>query len=111
MAVSVHQPRTFIEQFTLPDGRRISLLGEGRLINLAAAEGHPSAVMDMSFANQALCAEYMVQHANELKTRVYPVPEEIDKKIAALKLEAMGIQIDVLTPEQAKYLTSWQEGT
>ena len=111
MAVSVHQPRAFIEQFTLPDGRRISLLGEGRLINLAAAEGHPSAVMDMSFANQALCAEYMVKHANELKTTVYPVPEEIDKKIAALKLEAMGIQIDVLTPEQSKYLTSWQEGT
>ena len=111
LAVSVHQPRTFIEQFTLPDGRRISLLGEGRLINLAAAEGHPSAVMDMSFANQALCAEYMVQHASELKTTVYPVPEEIDKKIAALKLEAMGIQIDVLTPEQSKYLTSWQEGT
>ena len=111
MAVSVHQPRAFIEQFTLPDGRRISLLGEGRLINLAAAEGHPSAVMDMSFANQALCAEYMVKHANELKTTVYPVPEEIDKKIAALKLEAMGIEIDVLTPEQSKYLTSWQEGT
>jgi len=111
MAVSVHHPRAFIEQFTLPDGRRISLLGEGRLINLAAAEGHPSAVMDMSFANQALCAEYMVKHANELKTTVYPVPEEIDKKIAALKLEAMGIEIDVLTPEQSKYLTSWQEGT
>ena len=111
MAVSVRQPRAFIEQFTLPDGRRISLLGEGRLINLAAAEGHPSAVMDMSFANQALCAEYMVKHANELKTTVYPVPEEIDKKIAALKLEAMGMKIDVLTPEQSKYLTSWQEGT
>jgi adenosylhomocysteinase len=111
MAVSVHHPRTFIEQFTLPDGRRISLLGEGRLINLAAAEGHPSAVMDMSFANQALCAEYMVKHASELKTIVYPVPEEIDNRIAALKLEAMGIKIDVLTPEQSKYLTSWQEGT
>jgi adenosylhomocysteinase len=98
MAVSVHQPRAFVEQFTLPDGRRISLLGEGRLINLAAAEGHPSAVMDM-------------KHANELKTTVYPVPEEIDKKIAALKLEAMGIKIDLLTQEQSKYLTSWQEGT
>jgi adenosylhomocysteinase len=111
MAVSVHEPRPFIEQFTLPDGRRISLLAEGRLINLAAAEGHPSAVMDMSFANQALCAEYIVQHASELKKTVYPVPEEIDKKIAALKLEAMGITIDILTPEQAKYLASWQEGT
>jgi adenosylhomocysteinase len=111
MAVSVHNPRPFIEQFTLPDGRRISLLGEGRLINLAAAEGHPSAVMDMSFANQALCAEYIVQHASELTKTVYPVPQEIDKRIAALKLDAMGIQIDVLTPEQARYLVSWQEGT
>ncbi len=111
MASSVHQPRPFVEQFTLADGRRISLLGEGRLINLAAAEGHPSAVMDMSFANQALCAEYMVQHASELEETVYPVPEEIDKMIAALKLEAMDIDIDVLTPEQAKYLTSWEEGT
>jgi adenosylhomocysteinase len=111
MAVSVHEPRPFVEQFTLADGRRISLLGEGRLINLAAAEGHPSAVMDMSFANQALCAEYMVQHAAELVTTVYPVPEEIDKNIAALKLKAMGIEIDVLTPEQAKYLVSWEEGT
>ena len=111
MAVSVHEPRPFIEQFTLPDGRRISLLAEGRLINLAAAEGHPSAVMDMSFANQALCAEYMVQHASELNKTVYPVPEAIDKRIAALKLEAMGVEIDVLTPEQIKYLASWQEGT
>jgi adenosylhomocysteinase len=111
MAVSVHQPRPFVEQFTLADGRRISLLGEGRLINLAAAEGHPSAVMDMSFANQALCAEYMVKHASELQKKVYPVPEEIDKGIAALKLEAMGIKIDVLTPQQARYLVSWEEGT
>jgi adenosylhomocysteinase len=111
MAVSAHEPRPFVEQFTIGDGRRISLLGEGRLINLAAAEGHPSAVMDMSFANQALCAEYMVQHAEELKNTVYPVPEEIDKEIARLKLEAMGIEIDVLTPEQAKYLASWEEGT
>jgi adenosylhomocysteinase len=111
LAVSVHEPRPFVEQFTLADGRRISLLGEGRLINLAAAEGHPSAVMDMSFANQALCAEYIVQHATELKRTVYPVPENIDKEIARLKLEAMGLQIDVLTPEQAKYLSSWEEGT
>jgi adenosylhomocysteinase len=111
LAVSVHEPRPSVQQYTLPDGRRISLLGEGRLINLAAAEGHPSAVMDMSFANQALCAEYMVQHAEELAATVYPVPEVIDKDIAALKLEAMGIKIDVLTPEQARYLASWQEGT
>jgi adenosylhomocysteinase len=111
LAVSVHEPRTYIEQFTLADGRRISLLGEGRLINLAAAEGHPSAVMDMSFANQALCAEYMVQHAEELERTVYSVPEEIDAEIARLKLEAMGIEIDVLTPEQVRYLASWQEGT
>jgi adenosylhomocysteinase len=111
MAVSVHEPRPFVQQFELADGRRISLLGEGRLINLAAAEGHPSAVMDMSFANQALCAEYMVQHAEELERTVYPVPEDIDKEIARLKLKAMGIQIDELTPEQAKYLSSWEEGT
>ncbi|MBN1660132.1 MAG: adenosylhomocysteinase [Anaerolineae bacterium] len=111
MAVSVHEPRPFVEQFTLADGRRISLLGEGRLINLAAAEGHPSAVMDMSFANQALCAEWMVAHAEDLEKRVYGVPEEIDKDIARLKLEAMGVQIDVLTEEQARYLASWQEGT
>lgn len=111
MSVAVHEPRPFIEQFTLTDGRRISLLGEGRLINLAAAEGHPSAVMDMSFANQALCAEYIVEHANELEKTVYPVPEEIDKNIAALKLKAIGVEIDVLTPEQAKYLASWEEGT
>jgi adenosylhomocysteinase len=111
LSVHVHHPRTFIEQFTLADGRRISLLGEGRLINLAAAEGHPSAVMDMSFANQALCAEYMVEHAQELDKIVYSVPEPIDKEIARLKLAAMGIEIDVLTPEQVKYLASWQEGT
>jgi adenosylhomocysteinase len=111
LAVSVHKPRPFIEQFTLTDGRRIALLGEGRLINLAAAEGHPSAVMDMSFANQALCAEYIVQHAAELERTVYPVPDEIDKEIASLKLKAIGIEIDVLTPEQAKYLSSWEEGT
>jgi adenosylhomocysteinase len=111
LSVSVHVPRPFVQQFTLADGRRISLLGEGRLINLAAAEGHPSAVMDMSFANQALCAEYIVQHADELDQAVYPVPEAIDKEIARLKLKGMGIEIDVLTPEQARYLTSWEEGT
>jgi adenosylhomocysteinase len=111
LAVSVHEPRPFVEQFTLSNGRRISLLGEGRLINLAAAEGHPSAVMDMSFANQALCAEFIVQHADDLEKTVYPVPERIDKQIAALKLKAIGIEIDLLSADQAKYLASWEEGT
>lgn len=103
--------RDFVEEFVLPDGRRIYLLGEGRLINLAAAEGHPASVMDMSFANQALCAEYMSKHAKELERKVYPVPKDIDQNIAALKLQTMGIKIDKLTPEQVKYLASWQEGT
>jgi adenosylhomocysteinase len=111
MAVSSRQPRPFVEQFILADGRRISILGEGRLINLAAAEGHPSAVMDMSFANQALCVEHIVRHAAELEKKVYGVPEAIDKEIARLKLKAMGIDIDTLTPAQAHYLTSWEEGT
>lgn len=111
LSVSVAEPRGFVEQFTLSDGRRISLLGDGRLINLAAAEGHPSAVMDMSFANQALCAEYMVQHAADLEQTVYPVPEDIDAEIARLKLAAMHVDIDVLTPEQETYLASWEEGT
>jgi adenosylhomocysteinase len=103
--------RPSVDQYTLPDGRRINLLAEGRLVNLAAAEGHPSAVMDMSFANQALCAEYMLHHADELERTVYTVPEEIDQRIARLKLQAMGVEIDVLTPEQEKYLASWEEGT
>jgi len=111
MAASVWEPRPYVRQYTLADGRRISLLGDGRLINLAAAEGHPSAVMDMSFANQALCSEHIVQHAGELENTVYGVPQAIDKEIARLKLKAMGIEIDVLTPEQAHYLASWQEGT
>jgi adenosylhomocysteinase len=98
--------RPFVDEYTLPDGRRIFLLAEGRLVNLAAAEGHPSAVMDMSFANQALCAEYMRRHADELERTVYAVPEEIDREIARLKLRAMGVEIDVLTPEQEKYLAS-----
>ena len=93
------------------DGRRIVLLAEGRLINLAAAEGHPASVMDMSFANQALSAEYMVKNADKLKNTVYSVPDDIDKEIARLKLESMGVQIDVLTEEQIAYLNSWQEGT
>lgn len=103
--------RDFVEEYTLKNGRRIYLLGEGRLINLAAAEGHPSAVMDMSFANQALCSEFMVKNAKKLEKKVYSVPEKIDKEIARLKLKAMGIKIDTLTPEQKKYLQSWEMGT
>ena len=109
---SGHKPaRPFVEEYTLRDGRRVYLLGEGRLINLAAAEGHPASVMDMSFANQALAAEYMVKNAKELKANVYPVPEHLDKQIAKLKLESMGVTIDKLTPEQEHYLASWNEGT
>jgi len=103
--------RPFVEQYVLQDGRRLNLLGEGRLINLAAAEGHPASVMDMSFANQALSVEYMVKNADKLEKRVYGVPQEIDTEIARLKLDAMGVQIDRLTPEQEKYLSSWEEGT
>jgi len=103
--------RPSVDEYTLPDGRHVYLLAEGRLVNLAAAEGHPSAVMDMSFANQALCAEYMLHHADELEHTVYTVPEEIDQEIARLKLRAMGVEIDVLTPEQEEYLTSWEAGT
>ncbi|MEK6697932.1 MAG: adenosylhomocysteinase [Nitrospirota bacterium] len=105
------QIREFVEEFTLPNGRRINVLGEGRLINLAAAEGHPSSVMDMSFANQALSAEFMLQNSASLENQVYGVPEEIDKEIARLKLDAMGVRIDKLTPEQKKYLASWEMGT
>ena len=108
---SPRRVRPFVDEYRMADGRRIYLLGEGRLINLAAAEGHPSAVMDMSFANQSLCAEYIVSHADELGKQVHSVPSSIDEQIAALKLDAMGIRIDVLTPEQKAYLASWQEGT
>ena len=111
MAVESREARAFVEEFTLEDGRRLYLLGDGRLINLAAAEGHPAIVMDMSFANQALAAEYAVDHAAELEHKVYPVPEEIDREIARLKLDTMGIRIDQLTEEQANYLASWNEGT
>ncbi len=111
MAKAKRVIRDFVEEYTLRNGRRIYLLGEGRLINLAAAEGHPSAVMDMSFANQALCAEYMAKNYRKLENKVYSVPEKIDKEIARLKLKSMGIAIDVLTPAQKKYLSSWQEGT
>jgi adenosylhomocysteinase len=107
----VRRLREFVDEYTFGDGRRIHLLGEGRLVNLAAAEGHPAAVMDMSFANQALCAEWVVQHHAELEPRVYPVPVEIDKEVARLKLRGMGVDIDTLTPEQEAYLSSWEEGT
>ncbi len=104
--------RPFVDEYTLKNGRRhLYLLGEGRLINLAAAEGHPASVMDMSFANQALSLEYLVKNKGKLESRVYPVPEEIDKQIALLKLNSMGISIDSLTPEQKEYLTSWEQGT
>jgi adenosylhomocysteinase len=103
--------RQFVDEFTLEDGRRIYLIADGRLVNLAAAEGHPAQVMDMSFANQALSAEFMVANAATLERRVYPVPEEIDQEIARLKLATMGIDIDHLTEEQAAYLASWDEGT
>jgi adenosylhomocysteinase len=103
--------RPFVEEFSLKDGRKIFLLGEGRLINLAAAEGHPASVMDMSFANQALSVEYLVANASHLEHKVYPVPEAIDRQIAHLKLDSMGIQMDRLTPDQERYLASWNEGT
>ena len=103
--------REFVEEFELSDGRRVYVLAEGRLINLSAAEGHPAMVMDMSFANQALASEYVIQHQGEFEHKVYDVPTPIDEEIARLKLETMEIEIDVLTEEQEKYLSSWQEGT
>ena len=111
MAVEKRRMREFVESFILKDGRRINLLGDGRLINLAAAEGHPPSVMDMSFANQALSAEYILQNVDELENQVYTIPEVVDRDIARLKLDSMGIKIDTLTEEQQKYLTSWEEGT
>jgi adenosylhomocysteinase len=111
MSVSKKLVRPFVDQYELKDGRQIHILGEGRLINLASAEGHPASVMDMSFANQALSAEFMVKNHAKLEKRVYSVPEEIDHEIARLKLLSMGIVIDTLTDEQVKYLNSWQEGT
>ncbi len=103
--------RPFVQQYTTKDGRKINILGEGRLINLASAEGHPASVMDMSFANQALAAEFMVKNAKTLEKRVYSVPAEVDAEIARIKLDAMSIKIDTLTAEQVKYLNSWEEGT
>src|SRR5262245_12954534 len=111
LAAETRQAREFVEEFTMPDGRRIYLVAEGRLVNLGAAEGHPALVMDMSFANQALGAEYAVHNAASLERKVYAVPDEIDREIARLKLETMGIDIDRLTEEQARYLASWDEGT
>lgn len=111
MATEKRKPRPFVEQYILTDGRRINLLAEGRLINLAAAEGHPASVMDMSFANQALSMEYILKNVSMLENRVYTIPEAIDREIARIKLASMGIQIDVLTEEQKKYLSSWEEGT
>jgi len=111
MADSKSSVRPFVDQYLMGNGRKINLLGEGRLINLAAAEGHPSAVMDMSFANQALTAEYMAQTAHTLAPQVYPVPRDIDEEVGKLKLESMGIGIDTLTAEQEKYLASWDVGT
>jgi adenosylhomocysteinase len=111
LAKSRRRLREFVEEFVLADGRRVHLLADGRLINLSAAEGHPASVMDMSFANQALAAEYMVKHHAELQNRVYPVPEEIDREIARLKLEAMRVSIDRPTAEQERYMSSWEEGT
>jgi adenosylhomocysteinase len=111
MAVETRTARPFVEEFLLEDGRRIYLIADGRLVNLGAAEGHPASVMDMSFANQALSAEFVVNNAGELEPKVYVVPEEIDREIARLKLETMGVDIDQLTEEQARYLASWDEGT
>ncbi len=111
LAVKKRRIREYVDEYELEDGRKIFLLGEGRLINLAAAEGHPASVMDMSFANQALCAEYIKKEGEKLKPKVYSVPEEIDKEVARLKLKSMGINIDKLTKEQEKYLKSWELGT
>jgi adenosylhomocysteinase len=111
LAKTKRQMRPFVDEYALADGRRLYLLGEGRLINLAAAEGHPASVMDMSFANQALCLEHLVKNKGKLQPKVYPVPEEIDNEIGRLKLKAMNIAIDALTREQKKYLESWEEGT
>ena len=111
IASSRRETRPFVEEFSMRDGRKLYVLGEGRLINLAAAEGHPASVMDMSFANQALSAEYMVKNHAKLEKKVYSVPEELDKQVAKMKLESMGFNIDKLTPEQEEYLAGWSEGT
>jgi adenosylhomocysteinase len=111
MATEVRPVREGVRQYLFPDGRRVNLLAEGRLVNLSAAEGHPSAVMDMSFANQALCVEHLVKHSADLPHAVHSVPKTIDEQIARHKLSAMGVQIDTLTDEQRDYLSSWKSGT
>jgi adenosylhomocysteinase len=111
MSSSKRTTRNFVDEYSLKDGRKINLLGEGRLINLASAEGHPASVMDMSFADQALSVEFMVKNAKKLEPKVYKVPDELDKRVARLKLESMSIKIDKLTPEQEEYLAGWSEGT
>jgi adenosylhomocysteinase len=111
IATRVTRVRDFLDEYQLEDGRRIYVAGEGRLVNLAAAEGHPSAVMDMSFANQALAAEYILKQGDKLEGQVYDVPDVIDREIAALKLKAMGVEIDTLTDEQSGYLNAWTLGT
>ncbi len=110
-AISKRRVRQFVDEYTFKDGRKAYLLGEGRLINLAAAEGHPASVMDMSFANQALCLEYLAKNRGKLETRVFAVPQDIDKEVARLKLASMKMDIDTLTPEQVAYLAGWEEGT
>src|SRR6059058_2470768 len=111
LATETRETRQFVDEFTMDDGRRVYLLADGRLVNISAAEGHPAIVMDMSFANQALATEYAIQNASSLENKVYPVPVAIDEEIARLKLATMGVEIDKLTDEQAKYLASWDEGT
>jgi len=111
MSSAKRPARPLVDEYVMRDGRKLYLLGEGRLVNLATAEGHPAAVMDMSFANQALSVEYALKNASQLEPQVYPVPEPIDRQIARLKLESMGIQVDRLSPEQEQYLASWSEGT
>jgi adenosylhomocysteinase len=111
LATSKSSPRAFVEQYQLQNGRHVSILADGRLINLAAGEGHPAAVMDMSFANQAMAAVFLAKNYKALEKKVYDVPIEIDAEVATLKLSSMGISIDTLTPEQVKYMASWSEGT
>jgi adenosylhomocysteinase len=111
MASTKRVTKPMVDEYVMRDGRKVYVLGEGRLINLASAEGHPASVMDMSFANQALSVEYLLKNSATLEKKVYPVPENIDKQVAKMKLESMGIKIDRLTPEQEEYLASWSEGT
>jgi adenosylhomocysteinase len=110
LALSKKQTREFVDEYAMRDGRKIYVLGEGRLINLASAEGHPASVMDLSFANQALSVEYLIKHHQTLERKVYAVPEELDRQVARLKLEAMGVKIDRLSIEQEQYLAGWSEG-